>query len=244
MNVWVVVPTYNERGNIPELLRRVFALPITRLSVLVVDDNSPDGTSDVVAQLRASYPALVLLRRPAKGGLASAYVDGFRVALDHGAEYIFEIDADLSHPPEMIPALLERAAQSADLVLGSRYIPGGEVVNWNWPRRMVSRFGNWYARTVLAIPVHDVTGGFKCFRRNVLVDLDLNTVTSTGYNFQIELTCKALQAGFRVAELPITFTERQQGRSKFHVGIILESMIGVWKLRQLRFSARRPSPKI
>lgn len=232
MNVWIVLPTYNERENLAEILRRLFAQTLPNLSVLVVDDGSPDGTGELAEALRASYPSLSVLHRKKKQGLASAYVDGFRFALGRGATHLFEMDADFSHNPDMLPILLHHATTDADLVLGSRYIRGGGIRNWNWPRRLVSRVGNWYARGILQVPIRDVTGGYKCFRRTVLETIDLTTVSSIGYNFQIELTFKSLLAGFRVLEVPITFTERRLGRSKFHLGIMWESMIGVWALRR------------
>lgn len=236
MDVWVILPTYNERENLTALLERIFAQPIAHLSVLVVDDGSPDGTGALAEELRRVYPTLSILHRNGKHGLARAYVDGFRYALARGATHIFEMDADFSHDPAMLPILLQQAGE-ADLVLGSRYVAGGTIRNWNWPRRFVSRIGNWYARSVLGIPLHDLTGGYKCFRSTVLESIDLSTVSSTGYNFQIELTCKSLLAGFRVVEAPITFTERRLGRSKFHFGIIWESMIGVWALRRLAYTS-------
>ena len=239
MNVWVVLPTYNERENLAGILRSIFSQPLPGLSGLVVDDGSPDGTGERAEQLRGAYPTLFVLHRKKKRGLARAYVDGFRDVLARGATHIFEMDADFSHDPALLPVLLQRATSDADLVLGSRYVPGGAIRNWNWPRRFVSRIGNWYARHILNISLRDLTGGYKCFRRTVLESIDLATISSTGYNFQIELTWKALIAGFRIVEEPITFTERRLGRSKFHFGIILESMIGVWALRRLAFTVPR-----
>lgn len=235
MNTWVVVPTYNERDNVEALLSALFRLPLVDLHVLIVDDASPDGTGTLVESLRERFPALAVLHRSGKSGLASAYGDGFRYALGHGASYVVQMDADFSHDPAVVPALLHKAQEGADLVVGSRYIHGGRIVNWNWTRRLVSRCGNWYARTVLGTTVHDLTSGMKCFRRSALEAVRLEAISSTGYNFQIEMTWKALCAGLVVRELPITFTERRLGRSKFHLGIILESMVGVWRLRNVKY---------
>ncbi|MFH1171769.1 MAG: polyprenol monophosphomannose synthase [bacterium] len=231
MSAWVVIPTYNERENLPELLRQVFVQPIEDLHVLIVDDASPDGTGRLADQLADQHPHLHVLHHPGKGGLARAYVDGFRFALARGAQFLFEMDADFSHNPSVLPLLYRSVVGDADLALGSRYCPGGQIRNWNWPRRWVSRLGNWYARRILHLPIADLTGGFKCYRRATIECIDLTTITSTGYNFQIELTYKAFLAGCRIVELPITFTERRLGRSKFHFGIVWESMRGVWKLR-------------
>jgi dolichol-phosphate mannosyltransferase len=232
MNAWVIIPTYNERENLATLLPSIFAQPIQSLHVVIVDDASPDGTGQYAEQLRGRFPALDVLHRSEKLGLASAYCEGFAFALERGATHCFEMDADWSHDPSLLPVLLAYAQGQADLVLGSRYIHGGQIQNWNLTRRCVSRFGNWYARTVLRVPIRDLTGGFKCFRRAVLERIGLDTITSTGYNFQIELTVKALRHGFRIREIPITFTERLLGRSKFHGGILWESMLGVWRLRR------------
>ncbi len=237
MNVWVVLPTYNERENLQEALVRLFALPISALHVLVVDDGSPDGTGDLAEALKEHYPQLHVLHRSGKGGLASAYLAGFRYALERGADYLFEMDADLSHPAAVLPTMLA-ACSDADLVLGSRYVPGGATENWNWVRRWVSRVGNWYARSILQVPIRDLTGGLKCFRRATLEKIHLEAVSSTGYNFQIEMTFKVFCKGMKVVEVPITFTERRLGRSKFHLRIILESTLRVWQLRQLRSDAR------
>lgn len=238
MNVWVVIPTYNERDNIERLIREIFSLSIENLKVLIVDDASPDGTGQVVESLRHNFSRLQVLHRSGKFGLARAYVAGFEFALARGAEYLVQMDADFSHDPAVIPQLLAVVRNGADLALGSRYCAGGRIVNWNWPRRFVSSAGNWYARSVLAVHVADLTGGFKCFRRQALERIRPVLVRSTGYNFQIEMTYKALQCHLLVKEIPITFTERRLGRSKFSLGIIVESMLGVWRLRRRRGAAQ------
>ena len=230
MNTFVILPTYNEKKNIEELISRIFALAIPGLQILVVDDGSPDGTGQLVEQLKQNESRLHVLHRKEKQGLGPAYLAGFRYCLDQGADYIFEMDADFSHDPKYIPQMLE-AAKSFDLVLGSRYIKGGGVRNWNLSRRLISKFGNLYARVILLAPVKDLTGGFKCFNSQVLESLDLDNVESLGYNFQIELTYKTLKKGFTVKEIPIIFTERKGGQSKFNYGIVLESFIKVIQLR-------------
>ncbi len=225
----VVIPTYNERENIAALIRAVIAVP--RLSVLVVDDNSPDGTGRVVAELARDHDRIKLLARPGKLGLGSAYVAGFKQALADGARYIFEMDADFSHDPRYLPQLLSAAETDYDLVLGSRYVPGGGTVNWGLLRQAISRGGGLYARTILGLPVRDCTGGFRCYRRSVLESIDLDAVRSNGYAFQIEMLYRAWQAGFRIGEIPIVFPDRCVGASKMSREIVLEAMIVVWRLR-------------
>lgn len=232
MNTFIVLPTYNEKKNIGNIISQIFGLNIPNLNVLVVDDNSPDGTGQLVDQLKQNEPRIHVLHRTRKEGLGPAYLAGFAYALAQGADYIMEMDSDGSHDPKYIPAILE-AAKSFDLVLGSRYIKGGGVSNWAWSRRLISKFGNYYARFILNSPIRDMTGGFKCFNRKVLESLDLNDVESLGYNFQIELTYKTLKRGFTVKEIPIIFTERKGGQSKFNYKIVLESFI---KVIQLRFN--------
>jgi dolichol-phosphate mannosyltransferase len=239
--VWVIVPTYNERENVVPFVKAVRA-ELDELApehtVLVVDDSSPDGTGEVADRLARDDPHVEVLHRPAKRGLGPAYVAGFRRALDAGARLVVEMDADFSHDPAHLSQLFE-AAREADLVLGSRYIPGGGVRNWGRGRRIVSRGGCWYARTVLGVPINDLTGGFKCFRREVLEAIDLDRVRSQGYAFQVELTYRALQLGFRVVEVPIVFTERRVGESKMTRRIVLEA---AWMVPLLRLdrSAKRP----
>ena len=229
----MIVPTYNERQNLEPLVAAIGAAlePCAPdYAVLVVDDNSPDGTGEVADRLAASRPARPRPARAGKRGLGRAYVAGFRHALAEGATLVIEMDADFSHDPGYLPALIE-AARDADLVLGSRYVPGGGVHNWGPIRRLVSRGGCWYARAVLDVDVRDLTGGFKCFRREVLEAIDLDGVQSEGYAFQVELTYRALEAGFRVKEIPITFSERRRGESKMSRRIMLEAITMIPRLR-------------
>jgi dolichol-phosphate mannosyltransferase len=202
--------------------------------VLVVDDSSPDGTGEIADRLATEFPQVEVLHRRAKEGLGRAYLAGFAYALDAGADFVLEMDSDFSHDPKDLPRLLE-AAKDADLVLGSRYVEGGAVTDWGLTRRLVSRGGSAYARHVLGIPVRDLTGGFKCFRRKVLETIDLGSIHTGGYGFQIELTYRAIQAGFRVVEVPIVFRDRQAGVSKMSARIAVEA---VWKVPALRM--RRP----
>jgi len=229
--IFIIIPTYNEKENLKKLLPQIFDLKIENLSILIVDDNSPDGTGQLVEELKINNSNLDILHRQQKSGLGRAYVAGFKEALSRGADYIFEMDADLSHDPKYLAAFLE-AIKGADLVLGSRYIKGGGVSNWNLLRRLISRFGNIYARTVLWLPLHDLTGGFKCYRRQVLEKMGLDELSSVGYNFQIETTYKAHKLGFKIVETPIIFTERAEGESKFSPKIMLESF---WRVLLLRF---------
>ena len=230
---WLILPTYNEAVNIEPFVRAVLpelaeAAPDHR--IVIVDDNSPDGTGRIADRLAAELDAVEVLHRPAKEGLGVAYLAGFRRALDAGAELILEMDSDFSHSPADVPRLI-KAAENADLVLGSRYVPGGGVSDWGFLRRALSRGGSWYARLILRVKVHDLTGGFKCFRREVLEALDLASIHAEGYGFQIELTSRALRAGFRVEEIPIVFRERQAGLSKMTARIAVEA---VWKVPALR----------
>jgi len=226
----VCIPTYNERDNIEAIARAALAAD-PRIDVLVIDDNSPDGTGAIADALAASDSRAHVLHRPAKQGLGLAYLDGFRWALSHGYSFILEMDADFSHHPRYLPVLIDRAEGGADLVLGSRYVAGGGTVNWGAVRKLVSRAGSLYARTILRLPQRDLTGGFKCFRRRVLESIDLASVHSTGYAFQIELTYRAIKKGFQVEEIPIVFEDRRVGQSKLSRGIILEALAMVWKLR-------------
>jgi apolipoprotein N-acyltransferase len=234
----VILPTYEERATIERVLRGLLALPAT-VDVLVVDDGSPDGTADIVRAVMAADPRVSLLERPRKAGLASAYQTGFRRALEAGYDLVVEMDADLSHLPEELPRLLE-AAVAADLVIGSRYVPGGAVTNWGLGRRALSRGGNLYARLALGFPVHDATSGFRVFRRELLAHLIDGTVRSDGYGFQIELAYRAWLDGFKLVEAPITFAEREHGRSKISRRIVAEALwlVTLWGLRaRLRPSA-------
>jgi dolichol-phosphate mannosyltransferase len=231
---WLILPTYNEAENVEAIVRAALAqLATTGLdhTVLVVDDGSPDGTGAIADRLAAELAEVRALHREAKDGLGRAYLAGFEVALAAGADLILEMDADFSHDPADLPRLIA-AADAADLVLGSRYVPGGGVENWGRVRRVLSRGGSWYARTLLGVPVRDLTGGFKCFNRRVLESVDLGDVHADGYGFQIELTYRAIQAGFAVAEIPIRFRERREGQSKMTARIALEA---VWKVPALRF---------
>ena len=237
----VVIPTYNERESIGHLLRDVCRA--AAVDVLVVDDSSPDGTADTVEEVRASERRVHLLVRPRRLGLASAYLAGFDHAVREGYDLVFEMDADYSHPPRYLPVFLDRIRQ-ADLVLGSRYVPGGRISNWSALRRLISRSGNLYARAVLGSTLHDLTGGFKCFRVAALRTFDLSRITSDGYCFQIELSYLFAKNGFRVVEVPIVFEERRAGQSKMSWTIALEALTKVWALRFTPAAAvRRASPQ-
>jgi dolichol-phosphate mannosyltransferase len=236
--VWVVFPTYNEADNIEELVATTLErLPESR-RVLIVDDDSPDGTGQIADRLAAKHGDVEVLHRTEKRGLGPAYVAGFRRALAGGAERIVSMDADFSHDPAFLPNLLA-AAEHADVVLGSRYVPGGGISEWGPLRRAISRGGNRYAKTLLGVPVRDLTGGFKCFRREVLEAIDLNTIDSRGYAFQVELTFRAIRAGFQVVEVPITFRERQEGSSKMTRSIVAEA---IWRVPAMRLRLKRRGP--
>ena len=230
---WLILPTYNEAVNLEPFVRAVLpelaeASPEHR--ILIVDDNSPDGTGRIADSLAAELEAVEVLHRAEKQGLGVAYLAGFRHALARGADLLLEMDSDFSHSPADVPRLI-RAAEEADLVLGSRYVPGGGVSDWGLLRRVLSRGGSWYARLVLRVKVHDLTGGFKCLRRQVLEQIDLDAIHAEGYGFQIEVTYRAIRAGFRVTEIPIVFRERQAGLSKMTARIAVEA---VWKVPALR----------
>jgi dolichol-phosphate mannosyltransferase len=227
---WLVLPTYNEAENIEPIVRAACSQLRDGDRILIVDDNSPDGTGAIADRLAGELDGIELLHRPEKQGLGRAYLAGFRRALDGGADLVLEMDADFSHDPADLPRLIA-AAENADLVLGSRYVAGGSVSDWGLLRRLVSRGGSWYARTVLGVQVRDLTGGFKCFRRSVLDSLDLDSVHADGYGFQIELTYRAIKAGFKVVEVPIVFRDRRVGQSKMNARIALEA---VWKVPALR----------
>ena len=228
-NCTVVIPTYNERENIGALLPRVLELP--RFRVLVVDDNSPDGTAAVVAEMARNQPRVGLLSRPGKQGLGTAYLAGFRRALDEGAEFVCEMDADFSHDPSYLPTLLAAAEERYDLALGSRYVRDGGTVNWGVIRQMISRGGNIYARAILGLPVMDATGGFRCYRRGALEAIDLGAIHSNGYSFQIEMLYRVMQSGGLIGEVPIIFPDRRVGQSKMSRRIVLEALLTVWRLR-------------
>jgi dolichol-phosphate mannosyltransferase len=229
----VVIPTYNERENVGTLVPQVLALS-ERYRVLIVDDNSPDGTGQIADRLAEAHPGRVqVLHRPVKQGIGPAYVDGFRAALATDAALIAEMDADRSHDPADLPRLVAET-EHADLAIGSRYLPGGRTVGWPLRRRVLSRFGGLYARTILGVPVTDLTGGFKVFRREALAGLDLEAVRSDGYAFQIETTYRLIRQGRRVVEVPIVFTDRIAGASKLSRRIVFEAMLVVWRLRFAR----------
>lgn len=226
----VIVPTYNERENIARLIDTVLAQD-ARLEVLVVDDGSPDGTGDIVDGIAQLNPRVHLHRRPRKLGLGTAYIAGFKWALERDYAYVFEMDADFSHDPAHLPEFL-RAIESADLVLGSRYRDGKvTVVNWPIKRLLLSYYANVYARFATRLPVWDATGGFKCFRRQVLEAIDLDAVRSNGYAFQIEMSLRAWRKGFRITEIPIVFVDRTEGQSKMSKAIVREAIWMVWRLR-------------
>jgi dolichol-phosphate mannosyltransferase len=231
----ICLPTYNERENLELTLRELEGVLETGDRVVVIDDGSPDGTGELADRLAAELPFVDVIHRAEKQGLGPAYLAGFRYALADGAELVFEMDCDRSHDPSDVPRL-RAAAQEADLVLGSRYVEGGAIRNWGIVRRMVSAGGSLYARLVLGVPVRDLTGGFKCYRRRVLEHIDLDAVRSRGYAFQIETTYRALRAGFRVVEVPITFVDREVGGSKMSRAIVLEA---IWKVPALRLRALR-----
>lgn len=226
----VCVPTYDEAENLRPLVAAVLA-SAPEVDVLVVDDDSPDGTGRIADELAAADPRVHVLHRPGKEGLGKAYLAGFAWALARDYALVLEMDCDFSHDPARLPAMLA-AAGRADLVLGSRYVPGGGTVSWGALRRAISRAGSLYARAILGVRVRDLTGGFKCFRREVLEAIDLPTVGCTGYAFQIELTYRALRAGFRVEEIPIVFEDRRVGCSKMSRRIVLEALLEVWSMRR------------
>jgi len=225
----VIIPTYNESENIGPLLDRLMGLPLG-LEALVVDDGSPDGTAALVRERMKNEPRIHLMERGEKLGLGSAYLAGFRFALDHGAEYIFEMDADFSHDPDSIPEFVKHA-QEVDVVLGSRYLHGVTVVNWPLQRLILSYLANRYTRVVTGLPLNDATGGFKCFRRRALEGVRLDRVQSDGYSFQIEMSFKCWKKGFSLREIPILFVDRRAGTSKMNRRIVWEAAWMVWKLR-------------
>ncbi len=232
---WLILPTYNEAENLERIVTAALGVLNDAAPdghrVLVVDDGSPDGTGAIADRLASERPDEVeVLHRPAKAGLGQAYLAGFRHALDHGADRLFEMDADFSHDPNDLARLLAATAD-ADLAIGSRYVDGGSVEGWGPVRRVVSRGGCWYAEHVLGLPVRDLTGGFKCYRREVLEAIDLDTVRSQGYAFQVELTFRAVRHGFRVKEVPIVFRDREAGTSKMSWRIAVEA---VWRVPQMR----------
>jgi dolichol-phosphate mannosyltransferase len=234
-SVWVIVPTFDEALNVEPLVAAVRNLLPASRRILIVDDSSPDGTGEIAERLAAEHGDVEVLHRPRKEGLGPAYLDGFRRALGQGAELLLQMDADFSHDPAYLPRLLD-ASRNADLVLGSRYVPGGGVTEWGPMRRLISRGGSAYARIALGLGVRDLTGGFKCWRRGALEAIDLDSVNSRGYAFQVEMTYRAIRSGLRVAEVPIVFRERRVGASKMTGAIVAEA---VWRVPALRFMGRR-----
>jgi dolichol-phosphate mannosyltransferase len=242
MRLTVVIPTYNEAENLPRLVSALLMLPLPDLCLLIVDDNSPDGTGAIVEQLAVQYPGrIAALHRPGKLGLGTAYIAGFQYALQTGAEAVGQMDADFSHSPEMLTTMME-TLQTCDVAMGSRYVPGGGV-DRRWPlwRKGLSGFGNFYARTLLHLPVCDVTGGFRIWRRDTLQAMPLERVRSNGYAFQVEMIYLAYSLGFRIEEIPIYFTDRRWGKSKMSFHIQREAAIRVWQLPVEYKGLRKPS---
>jgi dolichol-phosphate mannosyltransferase len=233
--ICICLPTYNESENLEPMVTRLGEVLVGDGVVLVIDDNSPDGTGELADRLAAERRWVEVLHRPRKEGLGPAYLDGFRRALELGADLVLEMDCDFSHDPVDVPRLVA-AAEDADLVIGSRYVPGGGTRNWGLLRRLISRGGSLYAQLLLSVPVRDLTGGFKCYRRNVLEAIDLDAIHSKGYAFQIETTYRAFRGGFRVVEVPIVFVDREVGGSKMSKAIVLEA---VWKVPTLRLARLR-----
>lgn len=229
----IVIPTYNERENIAELIKAIFTLHISDLEIIVVDDGSPDGTAEVVAELEKLQPQIHLIRRRGKLGLGTAYVAGFKKALALGADYFFEMDADFSHDPKDIPRLLT-AAQTADLVIGSRKVHHGKIEGWNWYRGFISAGAMWFSRLVLSLKTKDVTAGFRVYNRKILTTIPLEKIKSNGYAFQEEMLYRTEKLGFRIREIPVTFIDRQQGHSKLSNQDIIEFFVIMLKLRFAR----------
>lgn len=231
MNKIAIIPTYNEKENIEKMVRTVFSLD-GLFHLLIVDDGSPDGTGAIVKKLQTEFPArLFILERSGKQGLGTAYILGFKWALQQGYEYILEMDADFSHNPKDLPRLVAACEEGADVAIGSRYVRGGKVVNWPWDRIALSKGASVYTRLITWMPVKDPTAGFICYRRKVLEAIPLDEVRFVGYAFQIEMKYRAWKLGFRIVEVPITFVDRLEGVSKMSTGIIQEAMKGVWKMR-------------
>jgi dolichol-phosphate mannosyltransferase len=226
----IVIPTYNERDNVEDIARRfLVALPSTDL--LFVDDNSPDGTGALLDEMANAEPRIHVMHRAGKLGLGTAYVEGFTWGLARNYDYLFEMDADGSHDPQYLPQMLALAQDGADGVIGSRYVPGGGTVNWGLSRKIISRGGGLYARTILGVDIQDLTAGFMCWRRATLEAIDLPSITSNGYSFQIEMKYRALRRGFRLVETPIVFVDRRVGQSKMSRAIVIEALAKVWWLR-------------
>jgi dolichol-phosphate mannosyltransferase len=237
LKILIIIPTYNERQNIGNLVQAIFELGIDDLQVLIVDDNSPDGTAEVAKELQKSQPKLHLIQRERKMGLGTAYVAGFHFALRHSFEWIMEIDADFSHDPKDIPRFM-KACEMSDLVVGSRYVKGVNVINWPLSRLLLSIGASTYTRLITGLPLKDCTSGFKCFRREVLESIDLDRIQSDGYSFQIEMNFRAWKKGFRITELPIVFVDRRAGISKMSKRIVREAIWMVWKLKLMSLLGR------
>lgn len=236
----VIVPTFNERENLPRMAQKLLSLPV-KVDLLVVDDNSPDGTGKIADELAAKHPEIHVLHRAEKNGLGRAYIAGFKWALEKDYEFIFEMDCDFSHDPDEVPNFLATAKnQNADLVLGSRYSGGVRVVNWPLKRLMLSRCAGIYVKIITGMPFTDPTGGYKCFRRRALQAVALDAVRSNGYSFQIEMTHRLWREGFKIIEAPIVFTDRIEGRSKMSGHIVREALIMVWRLWLQNGLRRRP----
>lgn len=229
----IVVPTYNEVGNVETIAQR-FLDGLPGVEILFVDDNSPDGTGPLLDQIAANEPRIHVMHRAGKLGLGTAYVQGFTWGMARDFDFLFEMDADGSHDPKYLPTMLALAEDGADVVVGSRYVPGGGTVNWGIGRKIISRGGGLYARTVLGVDIRDLTAGFMCWRRTALEAINLASVTSNGYSFQIEMKYRALNQGLRLVETPIVFEDRRVGQSKMSKAIFVEAMAKVWKLRALR----------
>jgi dolichol-phosphate mannosyltransferase len=226
----IVVPTYNERDNVRGIAERLLAA-LTQTDLLFVDDNSPDGTGALLDEIAAAHPRVHVMHRAGKLGLGTAYVEGFGWGLARGYDYLFEMDADGSHDPRYLPQMLALAEDGADVVVGSRYVPGGGTENWGAGRKLISRGGSLYARTILGVDLRDVTAGFMCWRRAALEAIDLSTISSNGYSFQIEMKYRALKKSLRVVETPIVFVDRRVGQSKMSRAIFVEALLKVWGLR-------------
>jgi dolichol-phosphate mannosyltransferase len=240
----IIIPTYNEIEGLQSIVERV-RTAVTDADILIVDDASPDGTGELADQLATADTAITVLHRIEKDGLGRAYIAGFSVAIERGYAYICQLDSDGSHDPAELPAMLELARGGADLVIGSRWVPGGSVVNWPWQRQAISRTGNWYARTVLRSGIRDITAGFRVFRTTALQALQLDGVSSHGYGFQVETAWKLERMGTTIVEHPITFVERESGESKMHTGIVVEALMRVtgWGIGSLAASGRSAGSK-
>jgi dolichol-phosphate mannosyltransferase len=238
MKALIIIPTYNERENITAIVEEILSR-VPQADILIIDDHSPDGTGEIADGLHERFPTVFALHRPGKLGLGTAYVTGFKYALERGYDLAFEMDADFSHDPRYLPDFFEKIAE-ADLVIGSRYIAGGDTPNWSLLRRFISGGGNIFARVMLGLPIKDATAGYRCYRREVLSALDLDSITSQGYAFQVEMAYRTLQRGFRVREIPIIFVDRRVGQSKMSRKIFLEGFLFVMRTR---FGKRQTSAR-